>query len=322
MLIKKYCANRKLRSLKLHYFGSIGRYLILMNDVFANLETLHLEYVALPYSALQLINVLPQIKSLNVSYCIPNLPILNSFVPIQNLNLQHLILRCRDKFNILEVLRVIHFLYPNIETLRFQMIGSFRPSNKICSAMRNVGLLKSLSTLDFDIEYERIETLINNLTTNKLQLKHLCIRYGTITPYTIDSLTQLDSIEELIITNTISNIRIDIYKLIEKLPKLRLISMIDTDISMQELGAIVYTAKNLVQAEFKMSNNVKNDFILANIKHSIEKRKNKLPLWLTLHVNGHNDVEAFSRYMERNHNSSLLHIRLTHKGVNMLAVPY
>lgn len=323
MLIKKYCANRELRILKLHYFGSISRYLILMNNVFANLEILHLEYVAVPYSALQLINNLPRIKTLNLSYCIPSLPIQNSFKPITNMNLQNLTLRCRDRFLILEVLHVIHLLYPNITTLKFQMIGSYRPSNKISSAMRNVGQLKSLSTLDFDIECEPIESLISNLTTNKHQLKHLCIRYGTISAYTIDSLMELSSIEELLITNTISNTKMDIYELITKLPNLRLISMIDTAISMLELAAIVHTAKNLIRAEFKMSNSIMNEFILVNIKHTIERRENKLPLWLTLHVNGQNDIDEFKKYTEqKNQNSSQLHIYLTHKGVNVLAIPY
>lgn len=323
MLIKKFCANGKLKSLKLHYLGSINRYLILMNNVFTHLEILHLEYVAVPFSALQLLNKLPQIKTLNISYCIPSLPILNSFLPITNVNLQDLTLRCRNKFNILDVLHVIHLLYPNIKTLRFQMIGSYRPSNKICNALRNVGLLKSLSTLDFDIECETIESLISNLTTNRHQLKYLCIRYGTITPYTIDSLTQMISIEELLITNTISNTKLDIYELITKLPNLRLISMIDTAISIQELGAIVYTAENLERAEFKMSNSIINEFILLNMNHTIEKRKSKLPLWLTLHVNGQNDIEEFKKYSKKkNQINSSLHIYLTYKGVNMLAIPY
>lgn len=323
MLIKKYCADKALKVLKLHYFGSIGRYLVLMNNVFNNLNTLHLEYVAMPYSALQLINNLPLIKTLNLSYCIPVLPIFNTFRPIVNLNLNNLTLRCRDKFYTLDVLQVIHLLYPNITTLKFQMIGSFRPSNKIINALNNIGQLTSLSILDIDIECETMETLISNLTMNKHQLKHVCIRYALIPNDKIDYLSELTSVEELLITNSIGKTKINIYELIVKLPNLRLFSMIDSAISMQELSAIVRCSKKLIRAEFKMSSSVVNEFILQNMKYTIEKRKNKQPLWLTLHVNGQNDIDEFEQYKKnKNETSSLLHIYLTHKGVNVLAIRY
>lgn len=178
----------------------------------------------------------------------------------------------------LDVLQVIHLLYPNINTLRFQMIGSFRPSTKIRNALHNIGQLTSLSILDIDIECETVETLISNLTLNKQQLKHFCIRYALISTFAIDCLAKLASVEELLITNTISNNKLDIYRLIVKLPNLRLFSMIDTPISMQELCAIVRSAKNLVRAEFKISNNIINEFILQNIKYTVGKRESKQPL--------------------------------------------
>lgn len=46
----------------------------------------------------------------------------------------------------------------------------------------------------------------------------------------------------------------DIYKLVLQLPKLRIISIIDTAITIQELAIKIRTAKNLTQAEFKMAN--------------------------------------------------------------------
>lgn len=68
-----------------------------MNNIFVNLRVLHLEYVSIPFSILQLINKMPEIRDLNISYCIPIVPISTTFLPIVNLNLEKLTLRCRNK---------------------------------------------------------------------------------------------------------------------------------------------------------------------------------------------------------------------------------
>lgn len=323
MLLKKYCSgkNGKLESLKLNCFGSINRYLILMNDVFLNLKILHLEYVAVPFSALQLLNKLPKINELNLSYCIPILPISTTFQPTVNLNLKNLTLRCRNRFYLLDVVHVIHQLYPNIVELKFQIIGSVMGfTYESSNALRNIGLLKSLITLDIDIECESINSLISNLTLNKHQLKHLCVRYTTIFSNTIDCLSELNSLEELLITNTINKHPMDIYNLIEKLPNLRIISIIDIPITILELSAIIHIAENLVRAEFKMANNIMNKNILQNIIHTIERRKNKQPLWLILHVNGQNEINEYKNYIKSNNQSNkLLRIDLTYTGINLLA---
>lgn len=78
VLIKKYCSNT-LRCLRLKNFASIKRYLILLDNTFVNLEILHLEFVAIPFSILQLISKLPQINDLKIIYCVPILPIFSTF---------------------------------------------------------------------------------------------------------------------------------------------------------------------------------------------------------------------------------------------------
>lgn len=323
MLLKKYCTgkNGKLEKLKLSCFSGINRYLILMNTVFLNLKVLHLEYVAVPFSALQLINKLPRVVELNLSYCIPILPISTSFQPTVNLNLKNLTLRCRNRFYLLDIVHVIHQLYPNIVELKFQIIGSITGfAYGLTNAMRNIGLLKFLTVLDIDIECEAIETLISHLTLNKHQLKYLCVRYTTLNTHTISCLSELNSVEELLITNTINKFPMDIYKLVVQLPKLRIISIIDTAITIQELAGIVRTAKNLTQAEFKMANNVINEYNLQNMEHTLEQRENKQPLQLILHVNGQNEIDEYRKYiLERNQPNNLLHIKLTYKGINILA---
>lgn len=205
ILIKKYCSST-LKSLKLKNFASIKRYLILMDNIFLNLEILHLEYVAIPFSILQLIRKLPLINDLKINYCVPILPITATYTPIVNLNLQKLSLKCRDRFYMTNVLNVIHLLFPNLTELKFQIIGTTQESlftfNK---ALRNIGMLQYLSLLDIDIECEPIEKLILNLNSNKRQIKHLCIHYCLISSYGIDCLTDFNALEELFIINTINN---------------------------------------------------------------------------------------------------------------------
>lgn len=136
ILIKKYC-SKTLKNLHLKNFASIKRHLILMDNIFLNLEVLHMEYVAIPFSILQLINKLPLITDLKINYCIPILPISSAYQPKVNLNLQKLTLRCREKFFIADVLNVIHIQYPNIKEFKFQMIGSTQETvNKFISTFK------------------------------------------------------------------------------------------------------------------------------------------------------------------------------------------
>lgn len=104
VLIKKYCANDTLRCSKLYNFSSIKRHLILLNNILPNLTILHLNYVAVPYSILQLLNKMPQIVEVEINYCTPILPINAFFEPNVNLNLQRISIRCRSTFNLLDFL--------------------------------------------------------------------------------------------------------------------------------------------------------------------------------------------------------------------------
>lgn len=324
LLIKKYCArkNSRLESLKLNYFGHINRYLCVMNDVFANLKILHLEYVAIPFSTLQLINKLPKINELNISYCIPILPISTMFRPTVNFNLKKLTLRCRNKLLILDVLHVIHELYPNVTELTFLIIGYMAESREeIWDIFKNIGSLKYLTKLDIDVSCEPIEHLISRLHSNGHQLKYLCIRYAKITSKTSQVLAELKSLNELFVTDTINEYPLNILHLVQSMPNIRTISMIDTAITMRELNSIVYIAKNLTKGEFKMANSIMDENLLQSITHTVENRKNKEPLRLVLHVNGLNKLDEYKNYIsQKNRTNTLLHINLTYKGINTLAL--
>lgn len=191
-------------------------------------------------------------------------------------------------------------------------------------ALCNIGLLKHLVALDIDIDCESMDKLILPLITNKSQLKQICIRFPEISSYSMNCLTELNQIEELFIRNII-NTRGNILMRdwISKFPILRQISIIDIPITIEELDSIIRKANNLTRAEFKMSNSVMNTFILNGMRSVIDKRPNKLPLQLTLHVNGQNDVTDYEDYMRNQYQSqkvskTSLHITLTHKGLNFL----
>lgn len=323
MLIKNYCSKEKvkLNSLKICYFDNIGRYLHLMSNIFVNLKTLHLQYVALPFTAIQLINKMPLINDLNLTFCIPILPMSTTFRPTVNLNLDKLTLRCRNKLQLLDILLIINDLYPNLSELRFQIIGYIPQIKDFIHAIPNIGLLQRLKKLDIDIECEKLDLLLSNLTLNKNQIQHLCIRFAEITPNAIKQLTEMNSLNELIIMNTLSRQPINIAEIVLKLPNLTFISAIDAPISMRELNIIVFATKNLTKAEFKMKDSIMNETILKSIISTVEKRENHLPLKVILHVNGVNELSEYNEFIQRNKISvKLLHIILTHRGINELSL--
>lgn len=323
LLIKKYCSNDSLQCLKLYNFSSIKRYFILMDDVFVNLKILHLDYAALPFSILQLINKLPQINDLQLKYCIPIFPITQSIQPNVNLNLQKLTIRCRNRFFTLDVLAMIHLLYPNITEFKFQTIGNFNENRyKFNDALRNIGQLEHLTILDIDIDCEPMENLISPLITNGRQIKQLCIRYPEISTYALNCLSELNEINQLHITNVINKHRINMTDLIAKFPNLRSVSIIDIPITVEELYLIVRTAQHLMEAEFKMANSIMNIGLLQRMKYLVEKRENRQPLKLVLHINGQNEIDEYKNYIKHlNQSNSLFFITLTHKGENILVVP-
>lgn len=97
--------------------------------------------------------------------------------------------------------------------------------------------------------------------------------------------------------------------------------MIDTTITLQELKYIVYTSENLTQAEFKMKDSIMIESILQEMIQIVERRSNKQPLWLVLHVNGVNEIKEYEEYaLRKNHSKKALQINLTFKGINMLAL--
>lgn len=324
ILIKKYCSNNTLKYLRLNNFSGIKRHLILLDNTFTNLKVLQLDYAALPFSILQLINKLPHINELRLNYCIPILPISSSFKPTVNLNLQKLTIRCRDRFYTLDVLSVIHLFYPNIIELQFQTIGHVgEKSHKFNSILHNIGLLKHLIILDIDLDCEPLEKLISPLVFYKSPVEQICIRYSEISTYALNCLSELNKIQVLHITNIINRHQCDIYELIIQFPNLRSVSIIDISITIEELNSIIHETKNLVQAEFKMKNSIMNKYLLRSMKYAVEGRENRLPLRLTLHVNGYNDIDEYKNYIkEENQLNTPFHINLTHKGVNILVTPH
>lgn len=322
MLIRNYCSKstRKLEYLKLNYFGNTNRYLQLMGNIFTNLKILHLEYVSMPYSVLQLINKLPEINELSLTYCIPILPISTRFEPTVNLNLQKLTLQSRNAIHLLDILRVIDKLYPNISELKFQIIGYVLQIKEFSNTLSNIGSLQKLKKLDIDIECEKLDILLSGLHMNRNQLEHLCVRFTEVTEYGINLLSEMKTLTELVILHTLSKNPISVTEMILNLPNLRFISIIDASITIKELNSIVKTLKNLSKAEFRMRNSIMDESMLHSIINTVENRKNKIPLWLVLHVNGINKVDEFEKYiLENKYNITSLRINLTHKGINLLA---
>jgi hypothetical protein len=66
-----------------------------------------------------------------------------------------------------------------------------------------------------------------------------------------------------------------------------------------------------------------NEYLLRSMRNKVEKRENKQPLQLILHVNGFNEIDEYRNYIKtKNLSHKLFYIYLTHRGVNIIVAPH
>lgn len=110
--------------MKLTYFKEIGPRLNEIKTTFENLHVLSLKYVTLPFSIAYLFNELTnEVRRVKISYCHAAIKNMENPSLVQNLNMEKLILNCRQDLGVLDILEAIDTTYPNLRSLQYEAIG-------------------------------------------------------------------------------------------------------------------------------------------------------------------------------------------------------
>lgn len=99
-LIDSYCSkNEKLKSIKMTYFNNIGQSIVKLKSIFLNLQTLHLECVSLPYTIPQLLNLLPNVKTVILLRCL-DISLPQEKTSLNTSQVEKLHLHCFEKLDV------------------------------------------------------------------------------------------------------------------------------------------------------------------------------------------------------------------------------
>lgn len=122
-LIRRYCREDQLRSLKMSYFNSIYFSFAKLTGIFRNLQTINIECVSLPYSISNFLNLLTNAKEIILNRCIEICaPTPETRIEMSILQVEKLHLNCFDRLNVLSLLPVIHICCPKITDLMFRVV--------------------------------------------------------------------------------------------------------------------------------------------------------------------------------------------------------
>lgn len=261
-LINRYCRkSNRLRAIKMSYFNNIGQSLAKMKRVFANLHTLHLECVSLPYTIPQLLNLLPNAKEVTLLRCL-DISLTSPGAEIKMSQIEKLHLYCFETLDVLSILPTLPTKFPNLRDLMFRVaIDEFDELND--DMMQNVARITTLKKLDINFTTYSLQPILDLLIANKINLISLQTNYAMFTNETVDTLCRMKSLNELIILNTMGITDIYIKKLVSSLKNLERFSYIKTGITGKCLLEIIEKSTELWHSEFRLRHDCIVDFTLC-----------------------------------------------------------